>query len=177
VGAPPPRWWGFHELDERWAERLVADAGVGPGDTVLDVGAGFGAITAPLVASGASVIAVEAHPSRAHAVRDRFGCGVTVVQADAARLRLPRRPFHVVANPPFAVVTALLRRLLQVGSRLQSAHLVVPRHAARRWVGPRAPAAARWRQVFEVRVGTTVPRRAFRPPAPADARVLRLRRR
>jgi hypothetical protein len=44
---------GYHELTDVWAERLVAGAGVRPGDLVLDIGAGNGAITAPLVATGA----------------------------------------------------------------------------------------------------------------------------
>ncbi len=108
--------WGWHRLTPAWADRLVADAGVAPGDLVLDVGAGTGALTAPLVAAGARVIAVELHPGRAAALRRRFaGDDVVVVHADAADLRLPRRPFRVVANPPFARTTAILGRLLAPG--------------------------------------------------------------
>ncbi len=54
--------WGWHRLAPGWAERLVADAGVRPGDLVLDIGAGDGAITAPLVVAGARVVAFELHP-------------------------------------------------------------------------------------------------------------------
>jgi 23S rRNA (adenine-N6)-dimethyltransferase len=175
--AAAPRWWGWHELDPRWAERLVADAGVGPGAVVVDVGAGTGAITAPLVAAGARVVAVEVHPGRARHLRQRFGDAVVVVAADAADLRLPRRPFHVVANPPFAATTALLRRLLQPGSRLVGAVVVLPAPAARRWAGPGAPGAGRWARDYEVALGPAVPRSAFRPPPPAGARVLTIRRR
>jgi 23S rRNA (adenine-N6)-dimethyltransferase len=82
-----------------------------------------------------------------------------------------------VANPPFAVTTALVRRLLQPGSRLVTAHLVVPAHAATRWVGPTAPARQRWSRDFDVVLGARVPRQAFRPPPPVDARVLVIRRR
>jgi hypothetical protein len=71
-----------------------------------------------LVSSGARVVAVELHPTRANVLRTRFRHQpVVVAEADAADLRLPRRPFSVVANPPFAVTTALLRRLLGRGSR------------------------------------------------------------
>ena len=45
--------WGWHRLAPSWASRLVADAAIGPGDLVLDIGAGTGALTAPLVAAGA----------------------------------------------------------------------------------------------------------------------------
>jgi 23S rRNA (adenine-N6)-dimethyltransferase len=175
--AAVPRRWGWHQLDPRWARRLVADAGVGPGDCVVDVGAGLGALTVALLAAGARVIAVEAHPERARRLRERFGRAVVVVQADAEDLRLPQRPFHVVANPPFAATTALVRRLLQPGSRLVSAHLIVPKHVARRWAGPTAPGIQRWGHAFTASIGPRVPRSAFRPAPPVDAQVLVIRRR
>ncbi len=168
---------GWHELDPRWATRLVADADLRPGALVLDVGAGRGAITAALVDAGAHVIAVELHRGRADALTDRFGDSVKVVRVDAADLRLPRRPFHVVANPPFAVSSALLRRLLSPHSRLVSARLVLQRQAAARWSGPGAPGARRWSRRFHVEVGASLPRRAFSPPPKVDTRILRVRRR
>jgi 23S rRNA (adenine-N6)-dimethyltransferase len=156
----------------------VADAGIRPGDLVLDVGAGTGALTAPLVDAGARVVAFELHPGRAAALRERFaGAPVTVVHADAADLRLPRRPFRVVANPPFAVTTRLLGRLLAPGSRLVRADVVLQHAAARRWAGGRAPGAGRWGRDYDVRPGRPVPRAAFDPRPPVDCRVLRVTRR
>lgn len=174
---PGPPHWGWHRLAPRAAERLVADAGIRPGALVLDLGAGHGAVTAALLDAGTHVIAVELHPQRARVLRDRFGDRVTVVIADVADLRLPTRPYHVVANPPFGASTAILRRLLQPGSRLVSAALVLPVPVVRRWSGPTAPAAARWRRTFDATAGRTVAPTSFHPPAPAPARVLHLRRR
>ena len=52
---------------------LFADfAGVGEGQTVLDVGAGTGALTRELVARGARVVAVEPSPEFARTLRSRF---------------------------------------------------------------------------------------------------------
>jgi 23S rRNA (adenine-N6)-dimethyltransferase len=144
---------------------------------VVDVGAGTGALTAPLVAAGARVIAVELHPGRHRILRERFrGCDVTVVRADGADLRLPTRPFRVVANPPFAIASALLRRLLAPGSRLVGADLVVPWSVARRWSGPGAPGRGRWGRDFTVALGSPVSARAFRPPPPMPMTTLRVRR-
>ena len=170
--------WGWHQLTDNWAHLLVERAAIHPGDLVVDVGAGTGALTAPLVRAGARVIAVELHPLRAEQLRRRFPRRqVTVVQADAADLRLPRRPFVVVANPPFSVTTAVVRRLLAPGSQLVSAHLVVPRYAAERWSSYRYYGAHRWSQAFPVAVAHTLPRTAFRPTAPGQVAVLRIERR
>ena len=170
--------WGWHRLDKRWANLVVDDAGIRPGDLVLDIGAGAGALTAPLVAAGARVIAVELHPARAMQLRKRFrDCPVTIVQVDASDLRLPKQPFRVVANPPFAVTMAIIRRLLSPGSRLVSAHVVVPRHVAIRWVGESAPGRQRWVRTFAISIGRTMPRQAFIPRAPRDALTVVIRRR
>ena len=91
IRGPPPRRWGWHELDSDWAKRVVADCGVQPGHLVLDVGAGKGSIAAAQLEVGAGVIAIEAHPARIWALRRRFGAQVVIVQADASDLRLPRR--------------------------------------------------------------------------------------
>ena len=155
---------------------MVRAAGIRRGDLVLDVGAGTGALTTHLVAAGARVVAVELHPVRARGLRDRFGDSIVVVRADAADLRLPRRPFRVVANPPFGVTTALLRRLLGPGSRLVTADLVVPASAAARWAAGRGPGAGRWSASYGVRVVRRLPAGAFRPPAPLATAVLRIER-
>ena len=53
VAVAAPRQWGWHALHPRWAEHLVADADVPAHAIVVDVGAGTGALTQPLVATGA----------------------------------------------------------------------------------------------------------------------------
>ena len=155
---------------------MVAAAGVAPGDLVLDVGAGDGSLSDALVRVGARVIAIELHPDRVRALRRRFAdCDVRVVAADAVDLRLPRQAFSVVANPPFAVAMAVVRRLVAPGSRLVAADLVVPRHLARRWCTGTAGGAGRWAAVFDVATGIRVPARAFSPAAGRAAVVLRIR--
>ena len=143
---------------------------------MLDIGAGRGVITHALVRAGATVVAVERHRDRAQELRRRFGATVSVVATDAADLRLPRQPFHVVANPPFAITSAVLRRLLQPGTRLLSAHLVLDERALIRWAGPHAPGAGRWRREFGVAVSDRIPRSAFHPAPSVACRVLTLTR-
>jgi 23S rRNA (adenine-N6)-dimethyltransferase len=175
--ARAPRW-GWHRLDSGWAARLVALAEVVRGDLVLDVGAGDGVITRELLRAGARVVAVELHEGRVAHLRARFdGRSVTVVRADAADLSLPRRPFKVVANPPFGVTTALLRRLTAPSSRLDRASLVLPSWAATRWAAGRGAGGPRSRDAFTCALGPRVPASAFRPPPPHEPRVLLVGRR
>lgn len=149
-----------------------------PGELVLDIGAGRGALTAPLVEAGARVLAVELHPGRADDLRRRFAADpVTVIRTDAADLRLPGRPFRVIASPPYGISTALLKRLLAPGSRLLSADLVLQRAVANRWIEGNAPGSGRWSRHYDLALGLRLPRKAFTPPPRVDSTVLTIRRR
>ncbi|HET9301341.1 MAG TPA: rRNA adenine N-6-methyltransferase family protein [Propionibacteriaceae bacterium] len=59
------RPWGWHRLDPYWVEQIVAGAAIRRGELVVDLGAGTGALTMPLLEAGARVIAVELHAGRA----------------------------------------------------------------------------------------------------------------
>ena len=85
---------------------------------------------------------------------------MTVVRADVATVRLPRRPFRVVANPPWAVAESVRAHLLRTPS-LVRADLVLPRWLAHRWAA-RSPLVA---------VGSSLRAEAFTPPAPTGSAV------
>jgi 23S rRNA (adenine-N6)-dimethyltransferase len=98
--------------------------------------------------------------------------GVKVVHADAVDLRLPGRPFRVVASPPFSHTAELLRLLMARDSKLAAADLVLQQAVVRRYVsGGRA--AGR----FSLAAGLALPRQAFQPRPRVDCAVLTIRRR
>ncbi len=175
-----PNRAGAHFLRRDVAAELVAASGVTAGDLVFDLGAGSGALTAPLARLGARVVAVERDAALVDRLTRRFAGRptVSVIQADVRTVALPHRPFRVVANLPFATTTAVIRRLLEpAGTTLMAADLVVQRGAARRVAGFAAtPAGAWWGARFTVGVGRGLGPRCFRPPPSVTAAVLRVRR-
>jgi 23S rRNA (adenine-N6)-dimethyltransferase len=164
-------WWGFHQLRDSHARRLVVAARIRPGDLVVDLGAGTGAITRHLLSAGASVMAVERHPTRAAILAERYAAqDCRVVSADIADFRLPNKPFRVVANPPFGLLATTLRRITARRSRLVRADLVVPSYLAAR-VTRGAHDCCRHYHATTTR---RLPRDAFTPPATQPTSVLTL---
>lgn len=176
----PPNPPGAHFLAGREAAELVRRAGVRAGDLVVDLGAGYGAVTAPLLAAGARVLAVERDPDRAARLRHRFAGvpGLRVVQADLRTFPLPRRPYRVVANVPFALTPDICRRLLDPqGGWPDGADLLVGWGRAKglATAHPASAAAAWWSARFTLRLARRVPADRFRPPPSTDAAHLAIR--
>ena len=159
----------------------MRDAGIAPGDHVVDIGAGTGVITSALADAGATVTALEADPALASVLRRRFdGRAVTVVLTDAGRWTWPAEAFSVVSNLPFAGSGAILRRLLHdPGCGLVDAHVIVQwefaeKHAA---VWPTTLRSAYWRAWFDVGITARLARTAFSPAPRVAAALLRMSRR
>jgi 23S rRNA (adenine-N6)-dimethyltransferase len=179
----PARPHGRHALRSRaFADELVRDACVGPGSLVLDLGAGGGVLTRALADAGARVRAVELDPAALRQLRARFGNDprVEVVEGDATVIGLPDEPFGVVANLPFAVGTAILRRLLSdphVELTQLDAIVEWGLAAKRAAVWPSTVLGCTWSAWYELRLVRRVPRACFVPPPSVDAAVLRATRR
>ena len=164
------------------AAELVRDAGVGPDDLVLEVGAGEGRLTTPLASRARHIIAVELDPRFADRLGARFrGVDrVEVVHGDIRGMALPERPFRAFGNIPFGVTNDLLRRLLDdASSPLRRADVIVQLEAARKRTGPWPSTALNlsWLPWWELSLARRIPRTAFEPPPSVDAAMLRVTRR
>lgn len=170
---------GAHFLDPEHhaVGELVRAAALKPGETVLDAGAGRGAITGYLcdaVAPGGTVLAVETQPDLILRLKRLGKPGLEVVQGDILAVNLPEKLDAVVANPPYRILPAILKRLLAHG--FGRAVLVVPMELAERLAAP-LKSASYGRLTIEVGMQAKVerlfpmPKRAF-DPAPAVASVV-----
>jgi 16S rRNA (adenine1518-N6/adenine1519-N6)-dimethyltransferase len=119
--APAKRLGQNFVIDAGTVNRITALAALRPGETVLEVGPGFGSLTLPLLAAAGRVIAVEVDPVLAAelpatvAARGAgLASGLEVVTADAARVtELPGpAPTALVANLPYNVAVPVLLHLL-----------------------------------------------------------------
>jgi 16S rRNA (adenine1518-N6/adenine1519-N6)-dimethyltransferase len=123
-GLAPSRALGQNfVVDPNTVRRIATLAGVGPGDRVVEIGAGLGSLTLALAERGAEVTAVEIDRRLVPLLREVVEpAGVRVVQADARTVdwdRLLGGPeddgadWALVANLPYNIATPLVLDILE----------------------------------------------------------------
>jgi 16S rRNA (adenine1518-N6/adenine1519-N6)-dimethyltransferase len=139
LGITPSKALGQHFLHDRGiVERIVRESGVGPDDTVLEIGPGLGILTRQLALSAKRVIAIERDQRLADGlIRENIN-GVEIVVGDAlesdfAALTGPGA-YHVVANLPYSVGTAIIQRLQESSHPPTTLTLMLQREVAERIV-------------------------------------------
>ena len=182
---PARKRFGQHWLqDAKVLEQIVAAAQIGPTDTVLEVGPGRGALTAPLLATPlAALAAVELDRDLQQGLQQRFGADprFVLVSGDVLRVPLPAAT-KVVANIPYNITGPLLERLVgrldapqaQPYTRLV---LLVQREVAERMrarPGSSAFSALSVRMQLLARCSSVcaVPPRCFSPPPKVHSEVI-----
>ena len=166
-------------FDEQLLDRIAAIPGDLDGATVFEVGPGPGGLTRALLRAGAKVIAVERDdrclPLLAE-LAEAFPGQLTVIADDAMAVDVDAltggAPYHIVANLPYNVGTALFTRWLEPVSwppRWQSLTLMFQQEVAERIIAPvgggaygRLAVLAQWRST--ARIAMKVHRSAFTPP-------------
>lgn len=128
--------------DPNTLRRVVAAAGVGKTDEVLEVGPGLGSLTLALLDRGASVTAVEIDPTLAERLPETVGahCNseirrLQVLHRDILALRradLQTQPTALVANLPYNIAVPALVHLLAEFPTLRTATVMVQAEVAER---------------------------------------------
>jgi len=179
-----PRQLAFSQnflTNRRLVDRLLDASGIGPDDTVYDIGAGSGIITERLARRCRHVVAIEQDERLAALLYRRFGRlpSVTVRHADVLRVPLPRTPYKVFANIPFTITTAIVSGLVTASNPPDDCHLVMQREAAARFAGtPRESLyAVLMKPWFEPSVTHYFRRADFAPAPSVEVVMLRLRKR
>jgi len=123
--------------DSLVVEQIMMCAQIAPGETVLEIGPGRGAMTGALAERATTLYALEIEQPFVEALQQRFANRphVHLIQADARRYdydQLPP-PLVVVANLPYSTATHILRHLLTYRQRLSRLIVMVQKEVAERF--------------------------------------------
>lgn len=138
-GLAPSRALGQNfVVDPNTVRRIARLAAVGPGDPVVEIGAGLGSLTLALAETGAAVTAVEIDRHILPVLREVVAeAGVRVVEGDAleldwASLLAGAPAWTLVANLPYNVATPLVLDLLDGVPAIARMLVMVQREAGER---------------------------------------------
>lgn len=160
----------------------IASAGAQSGDTVVEVGAGAGTLTAALCDLGASVTAFEIDERLRPVLEETLaGKNASVIFADVMKYdisNLDLGKYRVVANLPYYITTPVIFRFLY-DENLLSLTIMVQKEVAERICAsagtPEYGALSAQMQVMgNVRIVRNVPRSMFYPVPDVDSAVVRL---
>ena len=191
-GIRPTKQWGQNfVVDGNTVRRIVRVAGVGAGDTVVEVGPGLGSLTLALLPVVDRVVAVEVDPVLAGALpatvathAPALAGRLEVVHADALAVReLPGpAPTALVANLPYNVSVPVVLRFLELFPSLRTILVMVQLEVAERLAAPPGSRTygvpsvkAAW--YADVRLAGQVSRSVFWPVPNVDSGLVMLTRR
>jgi 16S rRNA (adenine1518-N6/adenine1519-N6)-dimethyltransferase len=127
--------------DPQFIQRIVDTLSPAAGETLLEIGAGEGQLTVPILDSGARVIAVETDRRLAEKLRRIATPGLDLVEADALELDfnqlLDERGLERIrgyGNLPYSVAAPILLRLLSSATRFSSLTLMFQKEVAERLI-------------------------------------------
>lgn len=180
---------GQHFLHDAGLLRRIAEAsGATSGDVVLEIGPGPGGLTEALLATRATVVAIERDPRMAGALLRRYAdAPFVLIEGDALELDWPAlvapwaaqgSTWRVVGNIPYYITSPLLDRALAAPLPASVTYLV-QEEVARRLVAK--PGSREYGAltigigaVAECRIAFTIGRGSFRPPPQVDSAVVHL---
>ena len=174
-------------VDPNTVRRVARLAEVGPGDRVVEVGAGVGSLTLALAELGADVTAIEVDRRLLPPLREVVEPhGVTVVEGDALHLDWEEllRPdeWVLAANLPYNIATPLVATLLDEVPAIRRMVVMVQREVAERLAapagsGPYGAVSVKVAYWATAEIVARVPPTVFWPEPKVESAVVRILRR
>ena len=172
--------------DPRFIRRIVETLSPTPEETLLEIGAGEGQLTLPMVDAGARVLAIEADPRLARRLSARAGDALELIEADAVKIDFDQlfkdrglERIRGYGNLPYSVAAPILLRLLSYAPRFDSLTLMFQKEVAERLVS--RPSTKDYsflsvvaQQAARPEILFRIPPEAFRPRPRVVSAVVRL---
>ena len=180
-----------HRARKRFGQHFLADPSVldaivalidpQPGQALVEIGPGLGALTRPLRQRCGALTVIEL--DRDLAARLRAHGGLDVIEADvltvdfAALAQRLGRPLRVVGNLPYNISTPILFHLLEHAALVADQHFMLQKEVALRMAAApggkdygRLSVMLQWR--YRIDIVLDVPPQAFEPPPQVDSAVV-----
>jgi len=173
-------------IDKNALEKLVSAADINRGDTVLEIGAGIGTITADLAKLAKKVIAVEKDPALIPILKNTTEGfkNIEIVIGDVLKIeklkidwKLEIGNWKLAGNIPYYLTAPLIRKFLEIDTPPESMTLMVQKEMAQRICAkpPDMSILAVSVQVYaKPEIISYVPRSSFWPEPEVDSTILRI---
>ncbi|MDD2710267.1 MAG: 16S rRNA (adenine(1518)-N(6)/adenine(1519)-N(6))-dimethyltransferase RsmA [Verrucomicrobiae bacterium] len=184
----PSRQLGQNFLhDQNLARRIVEYAELKPGQPVIEIGPGLGALTGQILALGIHPVLFEKDSRLAGFLRQRHP-QIQIVEGDAMEELPARRDLFshpetaVIGNLPYSIASPLIVLLAEADLRPQQMAFTVQKEVARRIVAP--PGNRDYglltlliQPFYETRIAHKLPPGVFWPPPQVDSALVVMKRR
>ncbi len=176
--------FGQHFLTDTYVLDAIVDRiDPQPGQALIEIGPGLGALTWPLLERCSALTVIELDRDLAARLRRRDG--LTVIEADVLKVDFDAlaqrmaRPLRLVGNLPYNISTPILFHLLGSADRVLDQHFMLQKEVAQRMAAApggkdygRLSVMLQWR--YRIDTVLDVPPQAFEPPPRVDSAVVRM---
>jgi 16S rRNA (adenine1518-N6/adenine1519-N6)-dimethyltransferase len=181
-----------HQPRKRFGQHFLADSGVlaaivaaidpKPGQALIEIGPGLGALTTPLLERCERLTVIELDRDLAARLRKNPSLNVIeadVLKVDVSALHPGNARLRLVGNLPYNISTPILFHLLPHAARVEDQHFMLQKEVVQRMAaGPggkdygRLSVMLQWR--YHIESVLDVPPEAFEPPPRVDSAVVRM---
>ncbi len=176
--------FGQHFLTDDYVLGAIVDLiDPQPGQALVEIGPGLGALTWPVLQRCGALTVIELDRDLATRLRRRGG--LTVIEADVLQVdfdalaQLMSRPLRLLGNLPYNISTPILFHLLKSADRVADQHFMLQKEVADRMAAApggkdygRLSVMLQWR--YHIDTVLEVPPQAFDPPPRVDSAIVRM---
>lgn len=129
-------------IEDNIVDKIVAGAGIGPGDKIIEVGPGIGTLTREMASRAEALMAVEIDKNLIPILADTLGdydnvkiVNEDIIKADIKGLideNLSGGPVKLVANLPYYITTPIIMRFLEENINVTDIVVMVQKEVAER---------------------------------------------
>lgn len=129
-------------IDDNIVDKIVAGAGIGPSDKIIEVGPGIGTLTREMASRAGALMAVEIDKNLIPILTDTLGdfenvkiVNEDIIKADIRGLideNLDGGPVKLVANLPYYITTPIIMRFLEENINVTDIVVMVQKEVAER---------------------------------------------